>query len=162
MEFDLDARDMWIDVYSALSHDRTGLLAAVTSRAEAQTLRLACQYALIDGSATIGAPHLSAALECWRYCEDSAEFIFANAVGDSTADQIMVGLKQCPKGLTRDEIGTIIFARHKPADEITRSLDTLRRLGRVGAIEEKTRGRSATRWRLIEETGDARYARKAR
>jgi len=162
MEFDLDARDMWIDVYPALSRDRTGLLAAVTSRAEAQALRLACQYALIDGSATVGALHLAAALECWRYCEDSAEFIFGDAVGDSTSDQIIAGLKQCPNGLTRDEIRTRVFARHKPADEVTRSLSTLRSIGRVEAIEERTLGRSATRWRLIEETGDARYARKAR
>lgn len=159
IDFDLEAREMWFEVYPQLSRERNGLIGAVTSRSEAQTLRLACIYALLDGSATIGFRHMAAALEVWKYCEESAEFIFGGATGDSTADQILAGLKGHVNGLTRDEIRKLIFAGHKPADEITRALNALRSALLVEAHEEKTPGRPAMRWTL---TGGARYARKAR
>jgi hypothetical protein len=49
------------------------MLGAVTARAEAQ---LALIYAVLDGAALIARPHLEAALEVWRYCDESAAYIF--------------------------------------------------------------------------------------
>jgi hypothetical protein len=43
---DKQARAIWHSVYPSLSEGKPGLLGAVTSRAEAQTMRLACLYAL--------------------------------------------------------------------------------------------------------------------
>src|SRR5690348_3327012 len=45
-----ESRLIWREVYPELSEGKPGLLGAVTSRAEAQTMRLACIYALLDSS----------------------------------------------------------------------------------------------------------------
>jgi hypothetical protein len=60
-------------------------------------MRLACLYALLDCSAVVNAYHLMAALDVWRYCEDSARFIFGDAVGDAMADEILRELRQNPQ-----------------------------------------------------------------
>jgi hypothetical protein len=86
---DEPARSVWFAVYSDLSAGRLGLAGAVTSRAEAQTMRLATLYAVLDRSPAIRAEHLTAALEVWRYCEDSVRFIFGDSLGDATADEIL-------------------------------------------------------------------------
>jgi hypothetical protein len=158
MQFDIEAQDHWTRVYGQLSSDRPGLLGAVTSRSEAQTLRLACIYALLDGSETISDHHLRAALALWRYSDDSAAFIFGDAVGDKTADLILSGLKKFPNGLTRDEVRNLIFGGHERSDEITRALDVLQRAGRIESTLEpkpKGSGRRPVRWRLIPNTHSA-------
>ena len=55
------------------------MLGAILGRAEAQVLRLALIYALLDGSAFIDEPHMLAALACWDYAEASARFVFGDA-----------------------------------------------------------------------------------
>src|SRR5205823_1307849 len=67
MSRDAEAKELWANVYPALSEGETGMLGAVTSRAEAQVLRLSMIYALLDSSDVIRVPHLQAALEVWRY-----------------------------------------------------------------------------------------------
>ena len=47
----------------------SGLYGAVTSRAEAQVVRLSLIYALLDCSPVIRQEHLLAALALWEYCE---------------------------------------------------------------------------------------------
>jgi hypothetical protein len=84
MKRDEGARELWHELYGQLSRDRMGLFGAVTSRAEAHVLRLSCLYALLDCSAIVRFPHLTGALEAWRYCEDSCRFIFGDALGDAT------------------------------------------------------------------------------
>jgi hypothetical protein len=44
---------MWEGIYGALTEDRPGALGAITSRAEALTLRLALLYSLLDTKATM-------------------------------------------------------------------------------------------------------------
>jgi hypothetical protein len=53
------------------SADQPGLLGALTARAEAQVIRLALLFALLDKEGSIGVAHLKAALAFWRYCEAS-------------------------------------------------------------------------------------------
>src|SRR5918998_6470629 len=76
------ATEPWETVYGPLSEGGQGLLGAVTSRAEAQGLRLAALYAVLDCSHEIGAAHLKAALALWDYAEDSARYIFGDSPGD--------------------------------------------------------------------------------
>jgi hypothetical protein len=76
------ARIVWKRVYAALSGGRPGLLGAITARAEAQVIRLAVIYALLDGRAEIGAGHLKAAIAVWEYAEASAEYIWGDTLGD--------------------------------------------------------------------------------
>src|SRR5437763_14431983 len=86
MKRDAQARSLWYQVYEKLSDGKPGLLGAVTSRAEAQVMRLACLYALLDCSTVISRKHLEAALALWQYCENSARFIFGDDLGDPVAD----------------------------------------------------------------------------
>jgi len=142
------AREVWFAVYSDLSAGRPGLAGAVTSRAEAQTMRLATLYAVLDGSAVIRAEHLLAALAVWRYCEESVQFIFGDSLGDATADEIMALLRARPDGATRTDIRAH-FQRHKSADEIDRALTVLESGGRARREREETGGRPAERWRTL-------------
>jgi hypothetical protein len=145
MRRDEEARALWHRVYPDLSGAKPGLLGAIVARAEAQTMRLACLYALLDQSAVIEADHLKAALALWRYSEQSARWIFGDALGDPTADEILRALRATPAGLTRTEISTL-FRRHKNAAEIGRALAVLadRGLARVAMLE--TGGRREERW----------------
>jgi hypothetical protein len=142
---DQEAGELWHDVYAQLSRDRLGLYGAVTSRAEAHTLRLSCLYALLDRSTVVRVPHLAAALEVWRYCEDSCRFIFCDSLGDVTADTIRAALRRNPVGLTRTEISGL-FDRHKSADQVTRALELLRSQKMAEFRSRPTKGRPAERW----------------
>ncbi len=71
-----DAKALWHGVYDALTKAKPGAFGMTTSRGHAQTLRLSLLYALLDGSDTITAEHLRAALAVWAYCEASARCIF--------------------------------------------------------------------------------------
>jgi hypothetical protein len=67
LKFSEKSSALWDRKYRALTNDRPGLIGAVTSRAEAQVLRLAVIYALLDSSDMIKTPHLKAALAIWNY-----------------------------------------------------------------------------------------------
>jgi DNA-binding transcriptional ArsR family regulator len=143
------ARDIWHAVYPRLAGDRLGLFGAVTSRAEAQTMRLALVYALLDCSRLIEAEHLSAGLAVWSYCEASARLIFGDALGDVTADEVLRALRSAASGLTRTELSSC-FGRNKSASEIGRALTVLSQHGLVRSEkEDTTTGRPAERWFAI-------------
>jgi hypothetical protein len=145
MSFSHEARAVWEAVYPNLSADVPGLLGAVTSRAEAQTLRLALIYALLDGSDLVGWEHLRAALAVWQYAFRSAQYIFGEVIGDRAADTIYRGLIDSVDGLTRTEIRDL-FGRHASGDDIDRALALLERAGRATCRTEKTGGRPVERW----------------
>jgi hypothetical protein len=140
-----DARHLWHEVYERLSDGRPGLLGAVTSRAEAQVTRLSCIYALIDGSGVIERRHLEAALALWRYCEDSARYIFGDALGHPTADRILEALRREPSGLSRTEISARL-GRHADTSKIDSALKVLSKHGLACGSTTQTAGRPAERW----------------
>ena len=143
---DAEARKVWAVEYERLtSGGGNGLFASVIARAEAQTRRLACIYALLDESPYVRLEHLYAGLEAWRYCEDSCRAIFGDSLGDPTADEIMGALRRAKLGMTRTEL-IHHFQRHKKADEIGRALDTLQRTGKAHSEREDTGGRPTERW----------------
>ena len=134
---DAQARSLWYQVYEKLSDGKPGLLGAVTSRAEAQVMRLACLYALLDCSTVISRKHLEAALALWQYCENSARFIFGDALGDPVADEILKELREAEdEGLTRTQIRDL-FGRNRSASEIVRALQKLIEAGFAGYTLEK-------------------------
>lgn len=128
MQRDAEARAIWSDVYPDLSEGKPGLLGAVTSRAESQTMRIACVYAVLDCSDEIRAVHLNAALAVWNYCHDSARFVFGDSLGDPTADEILGELRTHPGGMSRTEIREL-FHRNKSSGEIERALGVLQEQG---------------------------------
>jgi hypothetical protein len=141
------AADYWADVYPELTRDHPGILGAVTSRAEAQTLRLALTFALFDGADFIEEKHIEAALAFWRYCFDSAAYLFGDAELDPVAQTILQGLATGPK--TQTEIRDL-FARHKPAERLSQVLTDLQERGRITLTEEQTRGRPRRLWSLVQ------------
>jgi|ERR1039458_1429087 hypothetical protein len=156
MQRDKTARALWSEVYPDLSEGKPGMLGAVTSRAEAQTMRLACIYALLDCSETVRAAHLTAALAVWQYCEDSARFVFGDAMGDATADEILRELRGHPEGMTRNDIREF-FHRHKSSAEIGRALGVLQEYGLVNVVLERgDQGRPAERWFALTALRDKR------
>ncbi len=143
---DAEAEALWAEVYPALSEGRPGLLGAVLNRAEAQVMRLACVYALLDRSPQVRPMHLRAALALWKYVEASARLIFGDRLGDPTADRIMTALRHQGK-LTRTDIRDL-FHRNCPEGEIDRALDLIQRLALAEPGFEQTGGRPREVWKL--------------
>jgi hypothetical protein len=143
--FDDKARKLWHDEYAVLSSDQYGLFGALTARAEAQVMRIACIYAVLEGSPVIELDHLRAALAIWRYCEQSVRCIFGNALGDPLADDIFMELRKKKTGMTRTEISNYL-GRNRSAEEIGRALGVLEESAMVRARTEGTDGRSVERW----------------
>jgi len=144
---DPDARDIWAGVYPELSEGKPGLAGAVVSRAEAQVMRFASLYTLMDKSELIRADHLRAALALWDYSEKSALAIFGEAMGDPSVDKVREALKA--KGeLTLTEVYGL-FGRHADKAEVERVVQELLRQ-HLATIEEVSNGggRSTTilRW----------------
>jgi len=144
--FDQEARGLWADVYEDLSEGRPGMLGAVTSRAEAQAVRLALLYALADCSSSIRAPHLRAALALVQFAEASARYVFGDALGDPLADDVQRLLRQADdEGMNREALREA-FGRHRRSAEIGRVLGVLAAAGLARMVKVPTAGRPEERW----------------
>lgn len=155
MERDEAARALWHDVYPALSEGKPGLLGAITGRAEAQTMRLAALYALLDQSPCIRRVHLEAALALWQYCENSARFIFGDNLGDPIADAILQALREVgADGLTRTQLHHF-FGRHLSQAQLRHALSSLATAGYARSQPEPTGGRPTERWFALLPTAAA-------
>ena len=140
------AEGAWRVVYGPLSEGKPGLFGAIVGRAEAQVVRLAALYAVMDESRTVELDHLRAALAVWEYAEESARRIFGDATGDPIADRILDALKIAGEGgMTRTEISAL-FHRHKGAGDVEQALQLLVDLGRAGREVVGTGGRPAEKW----------------
>jgi hypothetical protein len=142
---DPEATALWHSVYAALSEGKPGLLGAVTSRAEAQVMRIACMYAILDCAKKLRVEHMSAALAVWAYCEASAKFIFGTALGHPLADTILRFLRENPDGLTRSELSARL-SRNQTAADIDNALSVLAEHGLAQQRREQTNGRTSERW----------------
>jgi hypothetical protein len=148
MQRDDAAQELWNGVYEPLVGDhRTGLFGAATARAAPLTMRIAMIYAILDCSPVIKEVHLAAALEVWRYCEDSARFIFGDRIGDRIADEVLAALRQAgPGGITRTDLHRH-FGRNTPAEKIAFGLNLLAGCNLARSeTDVATGGRPAERW----------------
>jgi hypothetical protein len=141
------AQALWREVYPELARGGDGLLAHITSRAEAQTVRLALLYTLLDRAEAIDAVHLEAALAAWRYCEASARYIFGDLLGDPAADTILQTLRRRkPDGLIKREIYGL-FSHKLRAATINAALGLLERTGKVRCEQQPSSGgRPPEKW----------------
>jgi hypothetical protein len=149
-----DAAAMWESIYADLSADRPGLLGAITARAEAQTVRLALLYALLDHCDRISEAHLQAALAIWQYCELSAVHIFGDALGDPVADQIADALRGAGQnGMTRTQISGL-FGRNQSGERLGAALALLLSRGLALSVSKPNEagGRPAEVW-IAREAG---------
>lgn len=132
-------RECWVECYHELSADRPGMAGALLGRAEAQVMRLAGLYAVLDGRATVGIVHLKAALALWEYAEVSTRMIFGDSLGDPVADTILKAL-QARGDLTDSQISDL-FGRHKTAEQLERAKAVLLKAGAAHCVSVETGGR---------------------
>jgi hypothetical protein len=143
---DDDAAEIWRAVYGTLTGDRPGMFGEATSRAEAQVLRLSVEYAALDCSELIRAEHQLAALAIWRYCEDSARWVFGDATGDPVADAILTALRRGP--LARTEISELL-GRHIQRTRVDQALGLLYAAGLARFDRVPTGGRERELWHAL-------------
>ncbi len=144
--FSRKAAELWVQKYPELTADRDGLVGAATSRAEALTRRVATVYALMDESETVLVQHLRAALEVWRYCDESARLIFGRRQRTTLQNQIAKMIQRGnKKGVTRTEISAA-FNRHRSSSEISDALERLKESGLIKPRKIKTDGRPTESW----------------
>jgi hypothetical protein len=158
---DGEADELWgrdgsnAGMYADLCAERPGVWGVVTARAAPQVLRLALIFGLLDGRSQIASQHLRAAREVWRYCDDSARYVFGESLGNPIADEILAALRTRYE-LTRDQIRQL-FGGHKSSTDLTDALAYLARLEIVDYSQRRTGGRTAEIWSLRNGGG----ARKA-
>lgn len=153
---DAEAGALWHRLYGRLSAGRPGMVGAMTNRAEAQVMRLACLYAVGDMSYVVRPAHLHAGLAVWRYCFDSAVFLFGDRLGDPIADDILLALRHAyPESLTRSYITRDLFGRNRPAHDVDRALQLLRQHRLATAeVDHSGEGRPVERWVFVESSAD--------
>jgi hypothetical protein len=165
LRLDEGASAMWVRVYDALATRESGVVGQLLSRAEPMVQRLAGLYAALDVSATIGVPHLEAALALWGYCEASVGHIFgpqerpapastgsAPYIGNTILDALATG------EMTQTEIADL-FDRNLRAPEPLATLNALLDLGHVARRFDRPasgRGRNTTLWRITDAGKGAR------
>ncbi len=149
---DEEAEKLWVPLYDRLTEDVPGMVGAITSRAEAQVMRLACLYALLDLSVKIRPEHLIAALALWDYAAASAMMIFGDAMGDPVADRIAAEIKRSTEGMSETDIRDL-FSRHNSKD-IDRALSLLLQRGIIEDKPVPTAGRPKTIYTLRGDKSD--------
>jgi hypothetical protein len=131
-----------------LTKELGGAFGAVTSRAEAQVLRLSMIYALADHSLEISLDHLKAALAVWKYARDSARHLFSKEIKDAKLIKLFKAIRAAgPGGISRRELIVDVFQRHISADELDRCLRILEEGGYIAKEIRKTAGRPAEIWK---------------
>lgn len=137
-----EAVDLWDKIYRKIARDEVdGLFGAATARADAQTLRLSVAYALTDGSSTIEVDHLKAAWALWRYCEDSARFLFGDKRGDQVEDRLLVAIREAgSKGLD-GAAQHQLFSGHITAERLGLAREALESAGQIRTETTPTAGR---------------------
>jgi hypothetical protein len=141
------AIDAWTTVYPELTRDLPGALGGVTARAEAQALRLAQSYALLDRADEIDLPHLQSAIAAWEYCLASANRLFGGIAEDPLASRVLELIRKSgPDGMARTSIRDAL-GRHVPAKRLDGVLDELAAKRVIRSETIGTPGRSKTVWR---------------
>jgi hypothetical protein len=126
-----ETRERWTAEYPALSKSGDTLVDHMTARGEAQTIRLALIYTLLDQAPAIEVAHLEAALALWRFCLASTRYVFGELTGDSTGDVILRALRAAGNnGLHKTDIFNL-FGRNLPAAKIDAALGRLQGAGKV-------------------------------
>jgi hypothetical protein len=119
---------------------------AVTARAPQQVMRLSLITAIINGKREVKQEHQNAAREIWRYCADSAKYIFGDTIDDPTAIRIIEALRKARgEGLTRSQIWAL-FNRRMRAGQIQAALSALAAAGLAKCSRTTTSGRPLERW----------------
>ncbi|MFH0997034.1 MAG: DUF3987 domain-containing protein [Pseudomonadota bacterium] len=101
MVFSDKSKLLWEREYPNLTKDHGGIMGTILARAVNHVIRLSMLHALLDMSDVIEPCHIEAALSIWRYCEQSARYIFeSQTTGDPLQCKILDAIKAGPKTAT--------------------------------------------------------------
>ena len=115
--FSEEAKIYWGAIYPDLTAERSGAYGAITSRSEAQVIRLAMIYALFGASSIIETEHIQSALAFWKYADASAEYIFSEGSKLSKLeDKLRLLLEAESEGLSLTELHARTQNHVKAAD----------------------------------------------
>jgi Protein of unknown function (DUF3987) len=159
----VDASRLWERAYPLLRTDRRGLAGAACTRAEAQVRRIATIHALANnGEATdVEVDQLAAALDLWRYCEQSAYWALGDSLGDPAGDRVISALRAADGGwVPRADLHTAT-AGHLPADRLDGLLGQLERVGWIQAMTEPTGGRPRQLVRWVRDREKSEQSRES-
>lgn len=133
--------------YAELTRDNPGLVGCVINRGEAQVVRLALIYCLLDGMTTISLDHLEAAVALWRYCEQSARYIFQGRRTDGVAEKILAALSEKP--MTSTEIHRLL-ANHVNKNKLSAVLSRLKGSNQIESERFRSEGQKkpSTIWKI--------------
>jgi hypothetical protein len=150
IEFDPRARKMWPKLYEELGRSEGGRVGAITDRAEPQVRRLALIYAVLDKSTAVRPVHLRAALAVWRYCEDSAAYLFADAPTPGPAGRILATLRRRNGAgwASKTVISQKGFKGELKSYKLTQALEQLVESGVVETRTVPTLGRPRREYRI--------------
>lgn len=158
-----EADDLWVEKYPELVAKKEGLLNVTTARSLAHITRIAMIYALLDKSSFIGVPHLKAALEIWRYSEDSCRYLFTSLSKDPIAEKVLSALNaRSPDGMTTEDIHNLL-GRNSPAEKIHKAIAKLKKSGLVREERDSSQpGRPKTVFFKIDEKNEKTFFRKSK
>ena len=137
-------------VYERLAGDRMGLFGAVTNRAEAQTMRLAMMYALLDRSNIVEVEHLNAGAGGVVLLRGIRPVHFRRRTGRHHRRRGAESITGESGRNDQDEPKQVIRSEQS-ATEINRALTVLVEHGRIRCESEPTAGRKAERWFAVAE-----------
>jgi hypothetical protein len=133
LQFSVDAKILWNDLYEELSEEAHGAVGAITSRSESQVRRMAMLYAILDCSDCVDTPHLKAGNALWQYCEDSVYHIFGDKIFSKHEQRIFNALQNHPQGMTKTDLHRA-FHNNLGAAEIDQAIKGLVEKGKIQPV----------------------------
>lgn len=145
MKRDEEARELWREIYGHIDDELpSGRLEAILSRAEAQIMRLACVYALLDCSNIVRRVHLEAAKAVWDYSVASTRYVFGSYVLGKKAQKFLDLLHEAgTAGLNKTDLFRKNGGR---SDGLNEALAELEQTGYAFSVRIPTDGRDEERW----------------
>jgi hypothetical protein len=138
------ADKLWEDEYRRRASVRCGgVVGAIVGRAEPQILRLAMLAALCRHGRTVERDDLAAALDLWRYCDESARMFFGGSE-DPLVARVIEAVRAQP-GITRSALHRAT-AKTMTAEKFVDLLAKVAATGAVVAEREETGGRPREVW----------------
>ncbi len=121
-----------------------GVVGAILGRAEAQILRLSMLAALCRGESVIDEVDLAAALDLWRYVDDTVRMLFGHGE-DPLVSKIIAAVRAAP-GISRSDLHRTV-AKAMPAAQFVAALARAAAMGAIIPETVKTAGRDREVWK---------------
>ncbi len=147
ISFSADGREIWGEFYPELSESKGGFIGAVLERAPALVLRMAMLFCLIDRTNRISEEQLKTAIMLWRYCEQSARYIFGDKeIKNPLSKKILDMLSEKPLSMSEIYKG---LSSHTESASIQITVKALIERNKVCVSTIKTNGRPCTIYSIV-------------